>query len=101
MSNDYSASMTTANTPKTLTVTRPAVLPVCQQARLSRNSRFDGRFFVAVVTTGVYCRPICPGRLPAEANVRYFATGGRPLIAATGRVDDVGQKARVACRNGH
>jgi len=78
MSNDYSASMTTANTPKTLTVTRPAVLPalaVCQQARLSRNSRFDGRFFVAVVTTGVYCRPICPARLPAEANVRYFATG--------------------------
>lgn len=41
-------------------------------ARLSRDTRFDGQFYVAVVSTGIFCRPICPARLPAEHNVRYF-----------------------------
>lgn len=41
-------------------------------ARLSRDARFDGRFYVAVLSTGIFCRPICPARLPAEQNVRYF-----------------------------
>lgn len=43
-----------------------------QQARLSRDRRFDGRFFVAVKTTGIFCRPICPANLPKEHNVEYF-----------------------------
>ncbi|TGG93216.1 DNA-3-methyladenine glycosylase 2 family protein [Natronospirillum operosum] len=43
-----------------------------QQARLTRDPRFDGRFFVAVTSTGIYCRPICPAPLPKEENVRYF-----------------------------
>ncbi|NVK56758.1 MAG: helix-turn-helix domain-containing protein [Alteromonadaceae bacterium] len=42
------------------------------RARLSRDQRFDGRFYVAVRTTGIFCRPICPARLPAEANVTYY-----------------------------
>ena len=46
-----------------------------QQARLSRDQRFDGRFIVAVVTTGIYCRPSCPARIPKEENVRYFVCG--------------------------
>src|SRR5690606_14519514 len=46
----------------------------CRRARLARDARFDGRFFVAVVTTGIYCRPICPARAPLERNVRYFDT---------------------------
>jgi len=46
-----------------------------QQARLSRDQRFDGRFIIAVVTTGVYCRPSCPARIPKEENVRYFVCG--------------------------
>ena len=53
----------------------PSALPplaVCQQARLSRDPRFDGRFFVGVLTTGVYCRPICPARMPKEDNVKYY-----------------------------
>ncbi|MEN6632295.1 MAG: Ada metal-binding domain-containing protein, partial [Candidatus Polarisedimenticolia bacterium] len=45
-----------------------------ERARIARDPRFDGRFFVAVVTTGVYCRPICPAPTPRRANVRYFAT---------------------------
>ena len=44
----------------------------CRQARLSRDPRFDGEFFLAVTSTGIYCRPICPARPPAERNVRYF-----------------------------
>ena len=45
---------------------------VLSKARLSRDPRFDGRFFVAVKTTGIFCRPICPARLPKEENVTYF-----------------------------
>jgi AraC family transcriptional regulator, regulatory protein of adaptative response / DNA-3-methyladenine glycosylase II len=46
---------------------------ICYQAVLSRDPRFDGRFFTAVVTTGVYCRPICPARTPKRQNIRFFA----------------------------
>lgn len=44
----------------------------CRRARLSRDARFDGRFFVAVKTTGIYCRPICPATPPLERNIVYF-----------------------------
>ena len=47
---------------------------VWQRARQSRDPRFDGRFFVGVRTTGIYCRPVCPVRLPKEENVEYFGT---------------------------
>jgi AraC family transcriptional regulator, regulatory protein of adaptative response / DNA-3-methyladenine glycosylase II len=47
---------------------------VCDRARRSRDARFDGRFFIAVTTTRVYCRPICPARAPNDAHVRYFPT---------------------------
>src|SRR5262245_43735933 len=47
---------------------------VCDRARRSRDARFDGRFFIAVTTTGIYCRPICPARSPKDANVIYFPT---------------------------
>lgn len=43
-----------------------------QQARQSRDARFDGHFFVAVKTTGIYCRPICPAVTPKEENIKYF-----------------------------
>ena len=46
----------------------------CQKARLSRDPRFDGKFFTAVKTTGIYCRTICPVYPPKEENVSYFAT---------------------------
>ncbi|MBL1261831.1 MAG: DNA-3-methyladenine glycosylase 2 family protein [Thiotrichaceae bacterium] len=45
---------------------------ICQKARLSRDPRFDGKFFTAVKTTGIYCRPICPATTPKEENVTYF-----------------------------
>ena len=46
---------------------------VCEQARLARDARFDGRFFTAVKTTGIYCRPVCPAPAPKSRNVEYFA----------------------------
>ncbi len=44
----------------------------CYRAVLSRDDRFDGRFYTGVVTTGIYCRPICPARPPKLANARFF-----------------------------
>jgi AraC family transcriptional regulator of adaptative response / DNA-3-methyladenine glycosylase II len=45
---------------------------VCSRARLTRDARFDGKFFIGVLTSKVYCRPICPARTAMEKNVRYF-----------------------------
>src|SRR5689334_14118645 len=45
----------------------------CYRAVAARDARFDGRFFTAVLTTGVYCRPICPARTPRRENVRFYA----------------------------
>jgi len=47
---------------------------VCSRARLSRDARFDGKFFIAVLSTRIYCRPICPARTCKESNVRYYPT---------------------------
>jgi len=46
---------------------------ICYGALEIRDPRFDGRFFTGVHTTGVYCRPICPARLPARKNVSFYA----------------------------
>jgi AraC family transcriptional regulator of adaptative response / DNA-3-methyladenine glycosylase II len=44
----------------------------CSRARLSRDPRFDGKFFIGVIGSGVYCRSICPAPTAKETNVRYF-----------------------------
>src|SRR4029077_2347026 len=46
----------------------------CDRARKAGVARFDGRFFIAVTSTRIYCRPICPARAPKDENVRYFTT---------------------------
>src|ERR1700723_4533782 len=46
----------------------------CYRALLTRDARFDGRLFVGVKTTGIYCRPICPARTPKRENVRFYPT---------------------------
>ena len=46
----------------------------CYRAIETRDHRFDGRLFVAVTTTGVYCRPFCPAPTPRRQNVRFFPT---------------------------
>lgn len=45
-----------------------------EQARQNRDPRFDGRFFIAVKTTGIYCRPICRVRIPKARNVEFYLT---------------------------
>jgi AraC family transcriptional regulator, regulatory protein of adaptative response / DNA-3-methyladenine glycosylase II len=57
------------------------------RARISRDPRFDGKFFIAITSTGIYCRPICPSRYAKRANVRFFgspaaaeAAGFRPCL---------------------
>jgi AraC family transcriptional regulator of adaptative response / DNA-3-methyladenine glycosylase II len=59
----------------------------CYRALCARDARFDGRFFTGVVTTGVYCRPVCPARTPRARNCHFFphaaaaaAAGFRPCL---------------------
>lgn len=66
----------------------------CQKARVSRDSRFDGRFYVAVKTTGIFCRPICPANLPKEENVEYFTDKAKLLKRVIVLVCVVAQTAR-------
>jgi AraC family transcriptional regulator, regulatory protein of adaptative response / DNA-3-methyladenine glycosylase II len=71
-------------------MTDPSPLPdphICEQARLSRDARFDGLFFTAVSSTGIYCRPVCPAPRPKRENVSYYtnaaaaeAAGFRPCL---------------------
>jgi AraC family transcriptional regulator of adaptative response / DNA-3-methyladenine glycosylase II len=49
-------------------------LQTCSRARLSRDPRFDGKFFIGVAGSGVYCRSICPAPTAKENNCRYFPT---------------------------
>ncbi|MGH8041402.1 MAG: AlkA N-terminal domain-containing protein [Rudaea sp.] len=60
---------------------------ICEQARLTRDARFDGLFFTAVRTTGIYCRPVCPAPTALARNVEYFpnaaaaaSAGYRPCL---------------------
>ena len=50
------------------------------QAMLARDHRFDGKFFVAVKTTGIYCRPICPAR-PKRENLEFFPDAASAELA--------------------
>ncbi len=63
---------------------RPVPLPdfrVCEQARLTRDARFDGLFFTAVTSTGIFCRPVCPAPPAKSAHVRYFASAAAAAAA--------------------
>ncbi|MBC8069858.1 MAG: adenosine deaminase, partial [Deltaproteobacteria bacterium] len=62
----------------------------CYRALLARDVRFDGRFFVGVTSTGVYCRPICSARTPKRANCEFFGHG----FAA----ERAGYRACLRCR---
>lgn len=60
---------------------------ICQQARLTRDPRFDGLFFILVRTTKIFCRNTCKVRMPLEKNVSYassaqlaLAQGYRPCL---------------------
>jgi AraC family transcriptional regulator of adaptative response / DNA-3-methyladenine glycosylase II len=44
----------------------------CEHARVTRDRRYDGRFFTGVRTTKIYCRPVCPVRPAKASNVTFF-----------------------------
>src|SRR5450631_2786087 len=62
----------------------------CYRAIATRDARFDGRLFVGVKTTGVYCRPICPARTPKFENVSFY-----PSAAAA---QEAGFRPCLRCR---
>ncbi|MHC1743332.1 MAG: DNA-3-methyladenine glycosylase 2 family protein [Syntrophobacteraceae bacterium] len=60
---------------------------ICYQALRARDARFDGRFFVGVGTTDIYCRPVCPAKTPKRENCSFFpstaaaeSAGFRPCL---------------------
>ncbi|MGA8725225.1 MAG: AlkA N-terminal domain-containing protein [Acidimicrobiales bacterium] len=53
----------------------------CYLAVQSRDPRFDGWFFTAVLTTGIYCRPSCPARTPHRENVVFYPTAAAAQLA--------------------
>jgi len=46
----------------------------CEAARYRRDPAYDGVIFIAVTSTRIYCRPVCPVRQPMSKNVRYYAS---------------------------
>src|SRR5262245_10238649 len=62
----------------------------CYRALKSRDARFDGRFFVGITSTGIYCRPICPARSAKFENCRFF-----PSAAAA---QEAGFRPCLRCR---
>jgi AraC family transcriptional regulator of adaptative response / DNA-3-methyladenine glycosylase II len=53
----------------------------CEQARLTRDPRFDGLLFVAVRSTGIYCRPVCPAPTAKSRNVEYYTSAAAAASA--------------------
>ena len=73
-----------------------ALLPspaTCHRAVDERDPRFDGRFYVAIVTTKIYCRPVCPSRRANPGNRRFFARREEARAA--------GFRACLRCRPDH
>ncbi|MGH3749838.1 MAG: bifunctional transcriptional activator/DNA repair enzyme AdaA, partial [Micromonosporaceae bacterium] len=62
----------------------------CYRAVSSRDGRFDGWFFTAVTSTGIYCRPSCPALTPKRANVRFYPSPAAAQLA--------GFRACMRCR---
>jgi AraC family transcriptional regulator of adaptative response / DNA-3-methyladenine glycosylase II len=63
---------------------------IYERARLSRDVRFDGQFFIGVRTTGIYCRPICPAVAPRSENITFY-----PSAAAA---SEAGFRPCLRCR---
>ena len=62
----------------------------CYRAVLTRDVRFDGRFFTCVKSTGVYCRPVCPARTPKRENMFF--------VVSAAAAEEAGFRACLRCR---
>jgi AraC family transcriptional regulator of adaptative response / DNA-3-methyladenine glycosylase II len=54
---------------------------ICYRALLTRDARFDGRFFTGVRTTGIYCRPVCPATTPKRQNIAFYRSAAAAEVA--------------------
>jgi AraC family transcriptional regulator of adaptative response / DNA-3-methyladenine glycosylase II len=54
---------------------------ICDRARAAKDARFDGLFFTAVRSTGIYCRPVCPAPTPKRQNISYYPTAAAATAA--------------------
>ena len=72
--------------------TNPAELDqdACYRAAVTRDVRFDGRFFGGVTSTGIYCRPVCPARTPKRENMIFYLTAAA--------AEEAGFRACLRCR---
>ncbi len=62
----------------------------CYRAMQAKDARFDGRFFVCVTSTGIYCRPVCPARVPKRAHCRF--------VASAAAAEEAGYRSCLRCR---
>jgi AraC family transcriptional regulator of adaptative response / DNA-3-methyladenine glycosylase II len=62
----------------------------CYRAAVTRDVRFDGRFFGCVKTTGIYCRPVCPARTPNRENMIF--------VVSAAAAEEAGFRACLRCR---
>ena len=86
----------------------------CYEALRANDARFDGLFFVGVSSTGIYCRSVCPAKLPKRENCTFFPTAAaaeaagyrpclkcRPELApgqpATLEMDELAARAAARC----
>src|ERR1700753_151426 len=82
--------------PRALSVRHPHLVAMdldqdaCYRAVQTRDARFDGRFFGAVRTTGIYCRPVCPATTPKRQNMTFY-----PTAAAA---EEAGYRPCLRCR---
>src|SRR5690606_5904195 len=63
---------------------------ICYRAMQAKDARFDGRFFVCVTSTGIYCRPVCPAQVPRRDHCRFV-----PSAAAA---EAAGFRSCLRCR---
>ena len=59
----------------------PLDADACYRASAGRDRRFDGQFVMAVRTTGIYCKPSCPARMPKPSNVEFYVTSAAAHLA--------------------
>jgi AraC family transcriptional regulator of adaptative response / DNA-3-methyladenine glycosylase II len=63
---------------------------LCYRALTGRDARFDGRFFVCVKSTGIYCRPVCPARTPKRGNCVF--------VPSSAAAESLGYRSCLRCR---
>lgn len=73
-------------------MSRSAILDpdFCYRVIQAKDARFDGRIFVCVISTGIYCRPVCPARVPKKAHCRF--------VASAAAAEALGFRSCLRCR---